>query len=101
MVDRRLRADGRGTARADGDRCNWAAVARSVGESGVGGAGVLHRRFGGLAALHTAADDRRPRGSGGAVLRRPRGHRALALAAGAGAHLVAAAGVARAAWNER
>jgi tRNA (guanine37-N1)-methyltransferase len=42
-----------------GDRCDWAFTARRTGQCRIGGAGVVHRRFGGLAALHAAADGRR------------------------------------------
>ena len=59
------------------------------------------RRSARLAALHAAGERRRPRGAGGAVLRRPRRDRALAIAAVAGPDVVAPAGAFGAARDER
>jgi len=52
------------------------------------------RRIGGLAALHAASGDRRTGGSCGVDVGRPRGDPSLAVAAGAGPDLAAAAGIA-------
>ena len=55
----------------------------TLGSRGIGGAGVVQRRIGGLAALHAAAGTRRARGAGGADVGRSRGDSPLAIAAGA------------------
>ena len=60
-------------------------------QRGIGGAGVVYRRAAGLAALHPARLGGRPCGARGFGVRRPCGDPPLASAAGAGAHLAAAA----------
>jgi tRNA (guanine37-N1)-methyltransferase len=62
-----------------------------AGQRGVGDFRIVQRRLGGLAALYAAAGHRRARGAGGAGIGRSRGDRTLALEAGAGPNLAAAA----------
>src|SRR5208282_1795441 len=67
----------------------------------IGGAGIVYGRAAGLAALHPARFGGRSCGARGSGVRRPCGDPPLASAAGAGAHLAAAARAARAARHEQ